>query len=90
MGVVVLVLLIACANVAGLLLARTTGRQRRLPCVSVIGASRWHVVRQLLVENLVLSAAGCAPDCSFARWAAGMLTHSCRAHPPLSFAASVI
>jgi predicted permease len=90
MATVAILLVLACANLGGLLLARGAARQHEMAVRVSLGAGRFRIVRQVLTESLLLAAAGSALGLVTAQFAAGMLmrimtsgTRSLSASPPI-------
>ncbi|HKN76503.1 MAG TPA: ABC transporter permease [Candidatus Acidoferrum sp.] len=80
MAIVGLVLLIACANIASLMLTRGVAREKEIAVRRALGASRWRLIKQLLTECMLISLMGAIVGFLFARWASVLLIRSISFH----------
>ena len=76
LAVVVLVLLVACVNIANLLMVRAAARRHEMSVRLALGSSRWQLARQLLAESLLLAGLGAAAGLVFANWASRVVVAS--------------
>jgi len=84
MGLVGVVLVIACTNIANLLLSRASARRHELGLRAALGASRWRLLRQLMTESLLIACMGAVAGIALAQWGARVLLHLIETGRPLA------